>query len=75
MHKHSSCSSKFKQVIENYVNMIEFDDVFNYIEDKTLNNNYIFDTEDLDNLLQFDSENLDIKEMLDFKAFLNKKTE
>ncbi|CAG8821969.1 8389_t:CDS:1, partial [Racocetra fulgida] len=39
-----------------------------------LDADYISDTENLDDLLQFDNENLNIKEMLDLNVFLDEKT-
>ncbi|CAG8545742.1 4407_t:CDS:2 [Dentiscutata heterogama] len=67
---------KFERVMENYANMVEFDDDMfnNNIEDEELDADYISDTENLDDLLQFDSENLKIEEMLDFSTFLDKQT-
>ncbi|CAG8690464.1 2391_t:CDS:1, partial [Cetraspora pellucida] len=73
---HKISESEFEQVIENYASIVEFDDdMFNEnIEDEDLNANYISDTKNLNNLLQFDNENLSINEMLDLNVFLNKKT-
>ncbi|CAG8451571.1 14877_t:CDS:1, partial [Cetraspora pellucida] len=66
--------SEFEQVIKNYVNMVKFDDnMFNNIKDEAFNNDYISNTENLNDLLQFNSKNLDIKTMFDFNIFLNKK--
>ncbi|CAG8548480.1 11400_t:CDS:1, partial [Scutellospora calospora] len=63
----------FKQVIENYTNIVKFDDnIFdNNIEsiknkDEEFDTNYISDTKDLDDLLQYDNKNLEIKNILDF---------
>ncbi|CAG8679793.1 7001_t:CDS:1 [Cetraspora pellucida] len=59
--------------MENYANTVEFDDYMfsnNFEkEHEELDADYASDTKELANLLQFDSENLDIKSMLDFNVF------
>ncbi|CAG8767525.1 25043_t:CDS:1, partial [Cetraspora pellucida] len=74
---HAISESEFEWVIENYANMVEFDnDMFNdnTEDEEELDANYISDTENLDDLLQFDSKTLEIEEMLVFNTFLDEKT-
>ncbi|CAG8666442.1 3064_t:CDS:1, partial [Dentiscutata heterogama] len=61
--------AEFEQMIENYSNSIEYDnDMFNdNIED--FDANYISDNDNLDEIIQFNCENLEVKEMIDLNIF------
>ncbi|CAG8465990.1 7040_t:CDS:2 [Racocetra persica] len=70
---HNVSESEFEQVMENYANTVEFDDDMfsdNFkSEHEEFDTDYVSDTEELADLLQFDNENLDIENMLDFNVF------
>ncbi|CAG8787559.1 23158_t:CDS:1 [Cetraspora pellucida] len=69
---HDISEPGFEQVMENYSNLIEYeDDMFNdNIEE--YNGDYISDEDDLDEIIQLDCENLDANEIIDFNIFTQK---
>lgn len=74
---HTIPESEFEQIMENYANMVEFDDDMfddNIEESEEADADYISDSEDLVDLLQCSNTDLEIEEMLDFKIFLEEKT-
>ncbi|CAG8831314.1 35336_t:CDS:1, partial [Racocetra persica] len=64
---------EFEQIMENYSNSIEYDD--DMFINEELDMDYISDEDDLDKLRQYDCENLEVKEMIDFNIFLKEQTQ
>ncbi|CAG8595994.1 24792_t:CDS:2 [Cetraspora pellucida] len=63
--------------MENYANMVEFDNDM-FIDDREESEetdvDYISDTENLDDLLQYNDRDLEIEKMFNFNTFLEEKT-
>ncbi|CAG8633003.1 6856_t:CDS:1, partial [Scutellospora calospora] len=74
---HAISESDFENVIENYANMVKFDDdifIYDREESEEADTDYISNTENLNNLLQYNDRDLEIEEMFNFNIFLEEKT-
>ncbi|CAG8724928.1 12206_t:CDS:1, partial [Racocetra persica] len=65
---------EFEQVMENYSNSIEYDDDMFNTNIEELDEDYISDEDNLDEIRQLDCENLEIKEIIDFNLFAKEPT-
>ncbi|RIB02219.1 hypothetical protein C2G38_2228425 [Gigaspora rosea] len=71
---HNILESEFEQIIENYLNSIEYnDDMFNNNIEES-DRDYVSDKNDLEKIIQIDCENLDANEIIDFDIFTEKHT-
>ncbi|CAG8825645.1 25598_t:CDS:2, partial [Racocetra persica] len=62
---------EFEQIMENYSNLVEYDD--DMFTSEEFDEDYISDEDNLDEIRQFDCENLEIGEIIDFNTFSEEK--
>ncbi|CAG8510597.1 10590_t:CDS:1 [Scutellospora calospora] len=61
--------AELEQIMENYSNSIEYDDDMFNNNTEEFDADYISDDDNLDKMIQFDCENLEVEEMIDLNIF------
>ncbi|CAG8616040.1 2724_t:CDS:1 [Cetraspora pellucida] len=69
---HNILELEFEQIMKNYSISIEYDDDMFNDNIEEFDRDYVSDKDDLEKIIQFDCENLDANEIIDFDTFTEK---